>query len=98
MDNVVDANILAMRAKKKFNGEPFNIAHGERTMINEVKNLIEIYTRRKLKLEKRSPRAGDVRHTHADISKAGKWLGYKPKIKFEEGLKRTIQWFESRKK
>ena len=67
-------------------------------MINEVKNLIEIYTRRKLKLEKRSPRAGDVRHTHADISKAGKWLGYKPKIKFEEGLKRTIQWFESRKK
>ena len=98
VDNVVQANILAMQFKKKFNGEMFNIAHGERTTVNEVKRLIEKYTGKKLHLEKHPPRVGDVRHTHADISKARKWFGYQPKIKFEEGLKRTINWFEKRNK
>lgn len=96
VDNVVQANILAMKAKKNFNGEVFNVAHGERTIVNEVKRLIEKYTGKKLQLEKRPARAGDVRHTQADISKARKLLGYQPKIKFEEGLKKTIQWFEKR--
>src|SRR3989344_4989371 len=76
MDNVVQANILAMKSRKWFGGEVFNIAHGERTTVNEVKRLIEKYTGRKLNLEKRPARKGDVRHTHADISKAGKWFGY----------------------
>lgn len=95
--NAVSANILAMKAKKNFNGEVFNIAHGERTPINKVKNLIEKYTGQKLELEKRPFRIGDVLHTHADISKAKNQLGYEPKIKFEEGLERTIAWFKQRK-
>lgn len=97
VDNVVMANILAMKAKNNFKGEVLNIANGERTKINEAKRLIEFHTGKKLQLEKRPPRAGDVRHTHADISKAARILGYKPKIKFEEGLARTVVWFESRK-
>ncbi len=96
VDNVVSANILAMQMKKPSYGEVFNVAHGERTTVNEVKKLIEHYTGQKLVLEKRPPRIGDVRHTHADISKARKWFGYKPLANFEEGLKRTVQWFESR--
>ena len=96
VDNVVDANILAMKSKKLLKGEAFNIAHGERTDLLTVKNLIEKYTGKKLNLEKRPPRLGDVRHTHADISKAGKWLGYRPRIDFEAGLRRTIEWFKSR--
>ena len=98
VDNVVLANILAMKSKKNFNGEAFNIAHGERIKVAEIKKLIEKYTGKKLDLEKRPSRAGDVRHTHADISKAKKWLGYQPKIKFENGLQRTIKWFKDRKK
>ena len=97
VDNVVQANILAMRAKKNFNGEVFNIAHGERTSINEVGEMIEKYTGRKLNLEKHLPRKGDVRHTRADISKARRILGYNPKIKFKEGLIKTINWFQDRK-
>ncbi|MBI3046360.1 MAG: NAD-dependent epimerase/dehydratase family protein [Candidatus Harrisonbacteria bacterium] len=96
VDNVVQANILAMKCKNKFNGEVFNIAHGERTAVAEVKRLIEKYTGKNLFLEKRPARLGDVRHTHADISKARKWFGYNPKIKFKEGLRRTIQWFQAR--
>ncbi|MBI3630870.1 MAG: NAD-dependent epimerase/dehydratase family protein [Candidatus Sungbacteria bacterium] len=96
VDNVVMANILAMRSKKNFGGKALNIAHGQRTKISEVKKLIEQYTGKKIDLERRPARVGDVRHTHADISKAGKLLGYRPKIKFEDGLAKTISWFESR--
>lgn len=96
VDNVVQANILAMQSKKKFNGETFNIAHGERTTLNEIKTLLEKYTGKKIRPEKRPTRKGDVRHTHADISKAKKWFGYNPKIKFEDGLKKTVAWFQKR--
>lgn len=98
VDNVINANILAMLHPKKFNGEVFNIAHGERTTVNEVKKMIEAFTGRQLKLEKRPPRAGDIRHSHADVSKAKKWFGYKPAVNFKEGLEKTIQWFELRAK
>ncbi|MBI4992502.1 MAG: NAD-dependent epimerase/dehydratase family protein [Candidatus Harrisonbacteria bacterium] len=96
VDNVVSANILAMKAKKNFHGEAFNIAHGERTTLNEIKKLIEKYTGKKLSLEQRPPRLGDVRHTHADIGKAKKWFGYVPLLDFETGLRETIKWFERR--
>lgn len=97
VDNVVLVNILAMNSKKNFKGEAFNIAHGSQTRINEVRKLIEKYTNKKLNLEKRPPRLGDVRHTHADISKAKKLLGYNPTVNFDEGIKKTIEWFKSRK-
>ena len=93
VDNVVEANILAMQFKKKFGGEFFNIAHGERTSLLEVKKLIEKYSGKKIVLEKRPTRLGDVRHTHADVSKAKKWFGYEPKVKFAEGLKKTVEWW-----
>ncbi|MDO8584940.1 MAG: GDP-mannose 4,6-dehydratase [bacterium] len=98
VDNVVRANILAMQAPKKLNGEMFNIAHGERTTVNEARKLIEQYTGKKLQLEARPPRLGDVRDTHADVSKAKEWLGYVPEVKFKEGLKRTVEWFLGRSK
>ncbi len=96
VDNVVTANILAMQSDKKFSGEAFNVAHGERTSLNEVRSMIEKYTGKKLDLESRPPRLGDVKHTHADVSKAKEWFGYDPKVKFEEGLKQTIEWQQAR--
>lgn len=98
VDNVVLANILAMESTKSFMGEEFNIAHGERRTINEIKNLVEEYTGRKLNLEQRPDRLGDAAHTHADISKAKNWFGYEPNISFNDGLKETIKWFEGRAK
>lgn len=98
IDNVVSANILAMKSNKKLYGETVNVAHGERTTVNEVKKKIEKFTGKKIVLEKRPTRIGDVKHTLADLSKIKKLLGYTPKIKFDEGLKKTIEWFESRNK
>ena len=96
VDNVVAANILAMKADKPVNGEAFNVAHGERTSMLEVKGLIEKFSGKKLVLEKRPPRIGDVQDTHADISKIRARLGYAPKVDFKKGLMKTVEWFEKR--
>lgn len=97
VDNVVQANIKAMEYSGKLNGDSFNIAHGERTKISDVKKIIEKYSGKNLDLDMRPDRIGDVAHTHADISKARNILGYNPEITFEEGMRRTIKWQESRK-
>lgn len=95
VDNVIQANIKAMLSKKVYQGEVFNIAHGERTSLSEVKRLIEKCTGKRLDLKKFPIRIGDVRHTYADISKACNWFGYVPYVHFEEGLKKTVEWFKS---
>ena len=97
IDNVIQANILAMRSGQDFAGGVFNVAHGERTSVTKIKKLIEKYSQRKLDLIKLPPRKGDVKHTHASIAKAKKSLGYIPEVDFETGLKKTVEWFESRK-
>lgn len=96
IDNVVEANILAMQAEQPLKGEVINIAHGERTNLNEVRMLIEKHTGKKLDLEFRPPRVGDVTHSQADVSKAKEKLGYEPTVNFEEGLKRTVTWHQTR--
>ncbi len=98
VDNVVHANILAMQSEGRFDGDYFNIANGERTSVNEVKKLIEEYSERSIEVEQRPTRTGDVRDSHGDISKARLALGYEPKVTFKEGLKKTVAWFEQRKK
>jgi len=98
VDDVVRANILAMSAKRKLNGAIFNIGSGTKIEVRKVLKLIEKYTKRKLKLTKRPPRAGDVRQTRADISKARRGLGFRPQTDFKTGLKQTIAWFEKRKR
>jgi UDP-glucose 4-epimerase len=94
VENVVQANVKAMQFKGRFNGEAFNIGAGDRTNLREVKELIEKHTGRKLTIDRRAPRKGDVKHTHADIAKAKKWFGYAPAKRFEQGLKETIWWYE----
>jgi nucleoside-diphosphate-sugar epimerase len=97
VDDVVLANILAMKSRRNFKGDVLNIAHGSQIKINRAKKLIEKHTGEKLLLEKRPPRPGDVRHSYADISKARKLIGYTPRVIFEDGLRKTVEWFKSRK-
>jgi nucleoside-diphosphate-sugar epimerase len=98
VDDVVEANILAMKYPKKFNGEAFNIAMSlpKPLSINEIAKKIEKVTGKKLTLEQRPPRPGDVRFSHADISKARRVLGFKPVTDFDSCLRKTVQWFEKR--
>ena len=96
VDNVVSANLLAMEHKQPLNGEAFNIACGDKITILQAKELIEKHTGKELKLEKRPARLGDIKFSQANISKAKRVLGYKPIVKFEEGLIRTIDWYKDR--
>lgn len=96
IDNVAQANILAMEARVDFGGQAINVAHGEKTTLSQIRKLIEEYSGRRLVLEQRSPRIGDVKHTYASTAKARKLLGYDPKVNVVDGLRETIKWFESR--
>ena len=94
--DVVRANILAMQNPKPCNGEAFNIGSANKTRIKDVATFITKHSGRVLALDARPPRIGDVKHALADIGKARKVLKYTPQTSFEEGLKKTIEWFENR--
>jgi UDP-glucose 4-epimerase len=100
IDDIVEANILAMNYVDKFNGEAFNLAMSlpQPLSINEIAKRIEKVTGKKLVLEQRPPRPGDVLFSQADITKARKILGFNPENDFDKCLKKTVEWFESRKK
>ncbi len=89
IDNAIQANILA--AEGRVTGEVFNVGTGGRVSVNRlVSNLNELLETDLAPIYD-DPRPGDVRHSHADISKAKELLEYKPKVKFEEGLRQTIR-------
>ncbi len=90
--NVVDANILAIKAKKT-SGEVVNIACGERITLTGLASKLADVMGSNLKPEYVSELPGDIKHSLADISKAKKLLGYKPSVSFEEGLEVTVKWF-----
>jgi UDP-glucose 4-epimerase len=93
IDNVVEANLLAAH-KPGIGGEFFNIACGTNNSLLDIIRELERLSGRKLLRRHHPMRAGDVRKTWADISKARRLMGYKPKIDFKEGLRRTWEWFK----
>jgi nucleoside-diphosphate-sugar epimerase len=97
IDNVVDANLRAAEAPAALaSGGVFNVACGQATDLNTVLRLVGEFTSRPLTARHEPPRAGDVKHSLADIEAARTRLGYQPAVLFPEGLQRTVQWFASR--
>jgi UDP-glucose 4-epimerase len=94
VDNVVEANLLAARAAG-IAGEAFNVACGDRFTLLDVVEAIEAALGHKVERAHEPSRAGDVRHTLADISKAMSLLSYRPLVAFDEGMKRTVAWFQN---
>jgi UDP-glucose 4-epimerase len=92
VQNVVEANLLACTAPGVA-GEAFNIACGDRITVNSALQVINKITGKDITPVYREPRAGDIKHSQADVRKAENKLGYKPQITFEEGLRRTIDWY-----
>ena len=100
IDNAVQANILAATAPQtKASSEVFNIAYGKRITLNElfanIKTTLEKnqYRLADFKPVYRDFRAGDVRHSLADISKAAEHIGYAPTHSVSEGLEEAIAWY-----
>lgn len=92
IDNVVEANLLAARAKQT-KGEVINIACGEAITVNEIIALINELLGKNIKPIYTDPRPGDVKHSLADITLAEKLIGYKTKIPFKQGLQLAINWY-----
>lgn len=89
--NVVEANLLAMRATEGF-GQAFNIACGDQISVRRLADGIIALLERDLEPVYTAPRPGDIRDSLADVSKATRFLGYQPVVDFWEGLRRTVAW------
>jgi len=100
IDNCVQANLLAATTQEgEATNQVYNVAFGERTTLNRLHELISERVERsgakqgKSNLIYRDFRAGDVRHSLADISKANKLLGYTPNFSIEQGLDMAAEWY-----
>jgi UDP-glucose 4-epimerase len=93
IDNVVEANVLAARAEGA-GGLSFNVGCGERISLLEIIGMIEKLLGYPVERRHTPPRAGDVPHTLADVTQAKRLLGYTPLVRFEEGLRRTFEFFQ----
>ncbi len=99
IDNVVQANLLASFAGEEARGKIYNVAFGQRTSLNELFALIREEVARHLpaaataRAVHRDFRAGDVRHSLADISRARNLLGYEPRFDVRQGLRLAGDWY-----
>jgi nucleoside-diphosphate-sugar epimerase len=99
VDNAVEANLLACKAAaKEVAGRVFNVATGRRVDLNETFQILKKLTGYPGSVNYGPERAGDVKHSLADMSRATKHLGYTPKVDFEEGLRRTIDWYRNQER
>ena len=98
IENIVQINLLAaMTTNKEAINQIYNAAVGDRTTLNDLHGFIRSYLDECCELKKenltyRDFRAGDVRHSQADISKAQALLGYRPSYRLMEGLNESMEW------
>jgi len=92
IDNVVDANLLAGRAKRT-QGEVVNIACGQAVTVNEIIDMINNLLGKNVKSKYVAQRPGDVKHSLADITAAKNLIGFEPVVQFKDGLQKAIGWY-----
>jgi len=92
VQNVVEANLLSCTAPS-VGGETFNIACGDRITVNDMLLQINKIAGKDMAPIYEPPRAGDIKHSQADIRKAETRLNYRPSISFLQGLELTIDWY-----
>ena len=97
VDNVVEANMkAAFGPVERVNGWVTNAGAGSRASLNQLLELVETVTGKKVERNYGPPRAGDVRDSQASLDRASEVLGYEPSVDLETGLRRTWEWFETR--
>jgi nucleoside-diphosphate-sugar epimerase len=93
--NAVAANLLACAAGPDAVGEVFNVACNERTSLNRLYAKLQQLLGTAIPANFGPSRSGDVRDSLADISKAGRLLGYRGEIKLDDGLEKSIEWYRN---
>jgi len=98
IDNAVSANLLACSAPaSECAGRVFSCATGRRITLNEVFEALKQLTGYTGSVKYAPERSGDIKHSLADISQAEKHLGYKVLVNFEDGLRRTVEWYTTQR-
>lgn len=96
IDNTVSGNLLAATSPAaKVAGRMLNMATGQRYTLNQTVEILRGITGYQGKVNYAEERKGDIRHSLADISAAQSAMGYKPLVGFEEGLRRTVEWYRT---
>lgn len=94
IENVIEANLKACLAPSEAAGQAFNIAYGSREYLIDIYYSLTKALEKNIEPEYGPDRAGDIKHSNADISKARKLLGYDPAYSFEKGLMEAIEWYK----
>jgi UDP-N-acetylglucosamine 4-epimerase len=95
VENAIHANDLALFTKdKKALNQIYNVACGDQVSLNEMIGLLNDLSGKKIEAIYGPERPGDVKHSKADISKIENLLGYKPQLRFKEGLSKVYDWYE----
>lgn len=94
IENVIEANLKALKASSDAAGEAFNIAYGGREYLIDVYHALTEALGKDIEPIFGPERAGDIKHSNADISKAQEMLGYAPDYSFEAGIQEAIAWYQ----
>jgi len=94
IENVIQANIKALFADDKVNGQAFNIAAGGRTTVNDLYKILAELANSTIKASYQPARKGDVKDSNASVEKANEFFGYTPEVDFKKGIETTWKWFK----
>lgn len=95
IDNVIEANLKACQASHEAAGNAFNIAYGGREYLIDIYYDLCKALGKEIEPNFGPDRAGDIKHSNADISKAKKLLGYDPEYDFKKGIALAIDWYKN---
>lgn len=93
IENVIEANLKACQAPPEAAGQAFNIAYGGREYLIDIYHVLCQALGKDIEPIFGPERAGDIKHSNADIGKAREMLGYEPDWSFERGIKAAIEWY-----
>ncbi|MCI6066040.1 SDR family oxidoreductase [bacterium] len=93
IENVIEANLKACKADSEAAGQAYNVAYGGREYLIDIYYALCKALGKDVEPNFGPDRAGDIKHSNADISKAKKLLGYDPQYNFEDGLQLAIDWY-----
>lgn len=96
IENVIEANLKACLASHEAAGEAYNIAYGGREYLIDIYNGLTKALDVDIEPNFGPDRAGDIKHSNADISKAREKLGYEPEWSFERGIEAAIEWYREK--
>lgn len=94
IENVIEANLKACKAPQESAGQAYNIAYGGRDYLIDIYDMLRKSLGKSIEPIFGPDRAGDIKHSNADISKAREMLGYNPDWSFEKGIEAAIEWYK----